>query len=449
MKLIVIGGNPAGLSAASGARRIHADWDINVYEMGEYISYGSCGLPYYVGGIVETSDKLITLTKEVLLKKRNVPVHTFHRVTSVNFDEKTVNILDIKSEKEYKENYDILMIATGGKPKVMSNLALKHPRVFKIHTISDADRVKKNLIGSGAKSGIIIGAGYIGLEMLEAYKEIGIENLTIIGPRLVFRSKTQDFVKKELEENGVKVFLGSRVKTLESISDKRLKVTLKDNTEIESDFVQVSIGVVPNTDIFTDSKLEMLTNGAIITDEFMRTNIVDVYAGGDCCAVYHKILKKNTYIPLAPAANKQGRIAGKHLAGGNVDPFPGVVGTSIFKVFNLYCAQTGITEEAALNLGYDVQTTLIENNEIAHYYPGVKKMSVLLRFDAKSHLLLGAEITAPTALGAKKIDVLATALTANMKIEDIQGLDLSYAPPFASVWDPILIAANIASKKLK
>ncbi|MCP4763578.1 MAG: FAD-dependent oxidoreductase [archaeon] len=447
MKLIVIGGNPAGLSAASAVRRANPDWEIEVYEMGGYISYGSCGLPYYIGGIVESSNKLITITKEDFLEKRNIPIYIFHKVISVDFEDKTVTVQNIKENKRIKKKYDYLMIATGGKSKITKNLDLEHPRVFKIHTISDAKKIKKALIGKKIKSGILVGAGYISLETLEAYKQIGILNLTIIGPRLVFRSKTQEYIKKELEKNGIKMILDSYVEKIESISGEKLKVTVNNGVELESDFVQIAIGVVPNTDIFKDSDLEMI-KGAIVTDEYMKTNIENVYAAGDCCTVYHRLLKKKTYIPLAPAANKQGKIAGQIISGLKVDPYQGIVGTSIFKVFDLYCSKTGITFEEAKKLGYEAETILINNNEIAHYYPNKGKMTVLLVFDIKTHLLLGGEITAPTPLGAKKIDVLATALFMKMKIEDLQKLDLAYAPPFAPVWDPLLIAANIARKKL-
>ncbi|MHA1213626.1 MAG: CoA-disulfide reductase, partial [Candidatus Heimdallarchaeota archaeon] len=173
----------------------------------------------------------------------------------------------------------------------------------------------------------------------------------------------------------------------------------------------------------------------------------NVYSAGDCAAIYNKLLKKNVYSPLAPAANRLGRLAGTHIAGKKVDPFPGIVGTAVFKVYDLYCAQTGISEQFAKDMGYNVQTSLITINELAHYYPGAKKMSILLRFDPDSHLLLAAEITAPSSLGAKKIDVFATALTMKMTIDDIQQLDLAYAPPFAPAWDPILVSANVARKK--
>ncbi len=453
MKLVVIGGNPAGLSAASAVRRAHRDWIIDVYEKGPYISYGSCGLPYYISGIVEDRDKLITITKEQFLEKRNIPVHIYQEVLSVNFNAKIVKVKDIKTNEIFEKGYDYLVIATGGKPKIRPEITLEHNNIFHVHTIEDADRVKNSLIRNDFKSGILLGAGYINLEMIEAYKALGIDDLTIVGPRLIFRTKSQDYIKEELEKHGIKVILGKYVKSLEAVSDKRLKISLGNGDSLEADFVQISIGVVPNTDIFNNTKLKMV-RGAIIVDEYMRTNVENVFAAGDCTMVYHQILKQNMYIPLAPAANKQGRIAGNTIAGNKVDPFPGVVGTSVWKVFDLYCGKTGITGAEAKGLGYETDSVLIESNEIAHYYPNrgnqfELKMTTYLLFNVKTHHLLGAEITAPSPLGGKKIDVLATALAAKMKIEDIQKLDLSYAPPFAPVWDSILIAANVARKKCR
>lgn len=448
MKLVVIGGNAAGLSAASAARRGKPELEIEVFEKSNYISYGSCGLPYYIGGIVENSQKLITISQDDFLKKRNIPIYTNHEVTSVDFESKTVKILDIKSNKEFEKDYNILVIATGAKPLIFPSLDLIHPRVFKLHTIDDANQIKNSLIGKNVQSGIVIGAGFIGLEMLEAYSEIGIKDLTLVDIQTVFKSKSKDFIFKELEKNGIKLKIGSLVKQIEPLSDERLKVELQNGTILEAGFVQVSIGVVPNTEIFKDSKLKMI-KGAIVTDEYMNTNIPSVYAAGDCCTVYHQILKRNVYIPLAPAANKMGRIVGNRIGERPTDPFAGVLGTAIFKVFDLHCARTGITLDEAKQLGYDADTIFIENAEYAHYYPNKGKMSILMVFDAKSHLFLGAEITSPTPLGAKKIDVFSCALSAKMKIEEISRLDLSYAPPFAPVWDPILIAANVARKKLK
>ncbi|UCE13331.1 MAG: FAD-dependent oxidoreductase [Candidatus Heimdallarchaeota archaeon] len=451
MKVVVIGGNPAGLSAASAIRRIHADWEINVYEKDQYVSYGACGIPYYVSDEVKTLDQLITLTKEKLEEHRNIPVHLFHEVIKVDFEAKVALVKDLKHNREFSKPYDYLVIATGARAKSDPLLDIKHPRIFKVHTLNHAEQLKSFLEKNTVDSAVVIGTGYIGLEMLESYIAQGIkgEQITVIGPRLIFRSSSQKYVESELREKGVNIILQRRVTKVESISDTKIKVILDDGLIIETNLVQLSIGVVPATDMFKDTDLELLPNGAIVTNEFMQTNIPHVYAAGDCASSYHKILKKNVYIPLAPAANKQGRVAGSIISGKSDFPFPGVVGTAIYKVLDLYCASTGITEVEAKQLGYDAQVTTIESKEIAHYYPGAKKMSIQLVFDAESHLLLGAEITAPSTLGAKKIDVLATALTAGMRIDDIQKLDLSYAPPFAPVWDPILIAANVARKKCK
>lgn len=451
MKTIIIGGNPAGLSAASAIRRKHPDWKIDVYEKGKYISYGACGIPYFVSKEVEKLDDLITLSKDAMEKKRKVPIHLFHEVISVDFSKKIVKIQNLQENRIFNSNYDFLVIATGGKARIPSDIT-EHPRLFKIHTLGDAERLRSFLEEENIESVVIIGAGYIGLEMLESYLAQGIkgENISVVGPRLVFHSESQEYVREEVEKHKIKVLLQKRVKTIESISDDRLKVILEDGEILESDLVQLSVGVVPATEMFKVTELKMLSNGAIVTDEFMRTNIPGVYAAGDCVASYHQLLKKHVYIPLAPAANKQGRIAGEHIAGKKADPFPGVIGTSIFKVLDLYCARTGLDPVQAKQLGSNnVQVTKIENNEIAHYYPSAKKMSILVVFDTKTHKLLGAEITAPSPLGAKKIDVFVTALAAKMRMEDIQKLDLAYAPPFAPVWDPILIVANVARKKLQ
>ncbi|MHA1110198.1 MAG: FAD-dependent oxidoreductase [Promethearchaeota archaeon] len=451
MKLIVIGGNPAGLSAASAVRRAHPDWELIVYEMGEFVSYGSCGLPYYVSDIVESRDKLITLTPAILKEKRKIPVKLFHEVTSVDFANKSVKVMDLTNNKEFEDKYDFLMLAVGAKSKKME---LEHPNIFSMHTIPDADRIKSIVKEKKFSSGVLIGSGYIGLEMVEAYRELGVQKLTLIGPRLIFTSESQDFILAELEKHNIRVITGQYVKGIEKIDENHIRVMLE-NESIETEFVQVSIGVIPNTHFLEGTPLKM-EKGAIIVDEFMRTNMENVFAAGDCVTSFHNILKKNIYLPLAPAANKQGRIAGKMIAteGKNVDGFPGVVGTSLWKVFDLYCGKTGITKEQGEKMGLEVATTFIKTNEIAHYYPNIsgkfgEKMSVLLVYDVNSHNLLGGEITSPSQIGAKKIDVLATALAAGMKIEDIQNLDLGYQPAFSPVWDPILVAANVARKKLK
>jgi NADPH-dependent 2,4-dienoyl-CoA reductase/sulfur reductase-like enzyme len=451
MKLIVIGGNPAGLSAASAVKRAHPDWEIIVYEMGEYVSYGSCGLPYYIYDLVENREKLMTLTPQLLREKRKINVKLYHKVNSVNFENKTITVLDIENSKEILDDYDFLMISVGAKPKQMN---IEHPNIFYIHTIPDADYIKNVIRKNQFKSGVLIGSGYIGLEMVEAYKELGVENLTLIGPRLIYTSESQKFINQELEKHNVRVIQGKYVKEVKKIENGKLKLILP-NDSIETEFIQASIGVIPNTKFLEGTSLKM-DKGAIVVDQYMRTNIDQVYAGGDCVTSYHRVLNKNVFMPLAPAANKQGRIAGKNIAleGRPTHSFPGIVGTSLWKVFDLYCGKTGIDIQEARECGIDADSVLITTNEVAHYYPDIngnfgEKMSTLLVFDVNSHKLLGGEITSPSPIGAKKIDVLATALYAEMTIEDIQNLDLGYHPAFSGVWDSLLVAANVASKKLK
>jgi len=290
--------------------------------------------------------------------------------------------------------------------------------------------------------------GYIGLEMLETYIKFGVKDITIIGETSIFESRNMDYILKELKEKHINVIYPALVDRVEVINDTRLRVVLKDRT-IETDFIQINVGIAPNTEFLKGTGIAMLPNGAIIVDEFMRTNIPNVFAAGDCASVYHRLLKKNVYMPLAPAANKQGRIAGTFIATQESRKFPGVVGTIICKVLDLYCSKTGLSDKQVQELNLNVSTTHIEHPEKASYYPGSGKMSVTLIYNVDNHLLLGAEITAPSASGAKRIDVLATALNANMKVEDLLDLDLAYAPPVSPVYDPILIAANEAIKNLK
>ncbi|MHA2238677.1 MAG: FAD-dependent oxidoreductase, partial [Candidatus Hodarchaeales archaeon] len=437
MRIVVIGGNPAGLSAASAIRRLKKNWEINVYEKDKFISYGACGIPYYIADEIKKVDSLITLTQSQMQEKRNIPVHIYHEVIDVNFSEKNVTIKDVKNDVSFIRPYDKLVIATGGQEKPLKEFKDKHDRIYYIHTLNHAKKLKEFLKTSTNEINnvTIIGAGYIGLEMLEAYKAHNIPYITIIGPRLVFESDSQKYVYQELVNHGIQIKFGNRVREIKTLSEKELRIILDDSTEIDSDLLQISVGVNPATSLFREKGVDMLPNGAILTNEYMETNIPDVFAAGDCVASYHRILKKNVYVPLAPAANKQGRIAGSAIAGSKAIGFPGIVGTSIFKVLDLYCSRSGITISEAREIGYSPESILIENNEIAHYM-GSKKMTILLVFDIESRLLLGAEITAPSALGAKKIDVFATAIAFGMKIDDIQKLDLSYAPPFAPVWDP-------------
>lgn len=448
MKIRIIGGNPAGLSAASAVKKAHPEWEVIVYERSEFVSYASCGIPYYVEELVDDIHRLITITKERFMSERDIPIQTQHEVRKVDFSKKELTIKNLVNNQEFQDSFDKLLIATGAKPLLTSGLSLSHPRVFYVRSMENAIAIRQFLQGTKVDKVVIIGAGYIGLEMLEAYLHYHVKEIHLIAKHDILPGKFGEKVRDLIISKGIHLHHNQIATQLTRINDQQLEVVLQDGNKIVADMVQISIGVVPDTDLFTNTPLRM-ERGAIVVDRFQQTNIPDVFAAGDCCLAYHQLLNKYIYLPLAPCANKQGRVAGNKMADLPTNEFQGVVGTAIFKVLDLHLAKTGISDQEAKTMGYDVDSVMIDNNEIAHYYPGAQKMSILLRFDKKSHLLLGAEILAPNPIGAKKIDVLATALTAKMKIEEIQTLDLAYAPPFGTVWDPIVIAADVASKKLK
>lgn len=446
--VIIIGGNAGGLSAASAIRKAHADWDLAVYEKGTYFSYGACGLPYYIKGEVADLNNLITLTKDTLQKARKIPIFEKHLITAVDFPNKRLHIRNLLTNVEFDKEYDFLVLATGGRSKKIAPISIDHPRVKSVHTLEDGKKIRDLFETTKIESVVCIGMGYIGLEMLETYIKYGIKDITIIGETSLFESRSMDYILKELKAKNINFNYPALVERVEVISDTRLRVVLKDHS-METDFIQINVGVAPNTEFLKGSGISMLPNGAIIVDEHMQTNIPNVFAAGDCATVFHRLLKKNVYMPLAPAANKQGRIAGNYIATQDSRKFPGVVGTIVCKVLDLYCAKTGLSDKQVQELNLNVSTTLIEHPDKASYYPGAGKMSVTLIYDVDSHLLLGAEIAAPSAAGAKRIDVLATALYAHMKVEDLLDLDLAYSPPVSPVYDPILIAANEAIKNLK
>ncbi len=452
-KVVIVGGNAAGLSAASRIKKFKPEWELTVYEKGEYVSYGGCGLPYYVQGLVKELGHLITLTPEDVIQKRKIPLKLHHEVVSADFKNKTITVRDLKEGIEKNESYDYLFLGTGAKPTIPENFEVdsRHPRVVEVHTLNQSQEIRNMLENSNGniKTVAIVGVGFIGQEMFQAYKRFeSIKDIIGIGPLRPFTGKLEEIFEAKLKDKNIK-HINQYVENVSELEDGKLKITMGNGDNIEADLVQYSVGVSPNTKPFKDSGLKMLKNGAIVIDEFCKTSVDSVYAAGDCATVKHKIIGKDHYIPLAPAANRLGRLAGNHIAGTNPDPFPGVVGTAIWKCFDLHCAQTGINQTLAEKLNLNAESVTITNREVAHYYPSDNKMTISLRFNPETHKILGCEIIADSTMGAKKIDVIATALAAEMTIDDLQKLDLGYAPPFSPVYDPVLIAANVARKKCK
>ncbi len=447
MKIVIIGGVAAGMSAASKAKRVNPDSEIIVFEKGNETSYGACGLPYYISNVNEDVNLLRIRTPEEF-RKQNIDVRILHEVKDVNLEENKITVYDILNEQEFEETYDKLVITSGASPVIPPIIGLekKYNNVFSVKTIEDADRIKRYLANENIKNVCIIGAGYIGLEMVEACAKIG-KKVTIVEMRDVLLSSVDhemsDTIHKELEKHSVTVRLSETIH--EVIGEEQVYKVKSNKNEYDVDAVIVAVGVKPNTHFLKNTNIELAANGAIITNKKMETNCRDVYAGGDCSLIHHKILNKNVYLPLGTNANKQGKIIGENILGKN-KKFPGAMGTAAIKVFDLEVGRTGISEKEAQenNIRYD--TVLVQAPSHAPYYPNQKIIHIKLIYDPNTKIILGAQLVGEKG-AAIRTDVFAAIIDARYTAEQVSDLDFCYAPPFAYVWDAVQIAANMILSK--
>lgn len=444
---VIIGGDAAGMSAASKLRRLDPEASIEVFERGDHISYAACGMPYWIGNVIKDGAQLEVLTPQVAREKRNIAVVTRHQVESIHPASQTIQVRDIESGQEREVGYDKLLIATGARAALPPIPGMDHPGVFTLRSLADGKAIKAFVETHNPQHATIIGAGYIGLEMAEAFRELGMdvtlfEMLEQVAP--TFDPDMMNDVEAHIREQGVDLRLKTGVKAISS-SEGRLIVDTS-NERLNTDLVIVSTGVRPNSELAREADLELGESGAIRIDQHMQTSDLNIFAAGDCAEHQHRVLGEAAWIPLAPAANKGGRIAGENM-GGMKTIFPGILGTAVVKVFDLTIAQTGVTENQMKRLGRDeqIRATVITAGSKAHYYPGSTPVTVKLITDRESRKLLGAQMVGRSDV-AKRLDVLATAITAGMTVDEISMLDLTYAPPFAPVYDPVHIAANVAVK---
>ena len=451
-RLVVIGGCAAGMSAASKARRLNPDLEIVVYERTGFVSYGSCGLPYYVSGLIDDHNTLVVRTP-AQFAKRDIQVHLHHEVTEIDTENRRVLVDDLLNDggatRGRYESYDKLLVATGGRPIMLPDFSLDDlAGVFVMRAVEDGVATREFIQQERPKKAVIIGAGYIGLEMAESFHELGLET-TVIGrpPQVLkrFDSDMAQIVQDELESKGIRLSLGDEVKALEGDAQGRVRRVTSSKGAFEADLVLLAMGVQPNAAMAESAGVALGQTGAIATDSQMRTNLPHVFAAGDCAEAHHRITGHGDYIPLGTTANKQGRVAGTNLGGGQAE-FEGIVGTAITKVLDVYAALSGLSEKEARALGYRVQSTTIKAGSRAHYYPGGRPMHVKLVVEEGSGRLLGGQIVGDEG-ASLRIDVLATALHQGMTIEELSRLDLAYVPPIAPVWDPLLVAANVALKE--
>lgn len=447
-KLIVIGGTAAGLSAASKAKRLTPSLEIEVYERSGYISYGACGLPYYVGDIIKDADELISVTADVMRDKRGIPTFIHHEVTAIDRENKTVTVRNLDTGDEFVRAYDKLVIATGASPVRLSIPGADLSGVHYLRNVEDGIGLK-GAVAAG-KHAVIIGGGFIGLELAEELTNTGVkvhllEAMDRLLPFLDERFSEQ--VKTTLEQNGVCVHLSAKAEQLLGENGAVCGVKLEDGETLEADLVVVSIGVRPESKLATAAGLETGLRGGIVVDEHQQTSDPCIWACGDCVQMKHLITGKPAYVPLGTTANKQGRTAGAALAGAS-DTFKGILGSSVTKVFDLYIAVTGLSLAQARENGFAAASSIITKADRASYYPGGGDNTICMVLDETTGRLLGAQAIG-TSTVAGRMNVFVAAITAGMTVEEINDLDFVYAPPVAPVYDPILIAASQAMKKVK
>jgi NADPH-dependent 2,4-dienoyl-CoA reductase/sulfur reductase-like enzyme len=426
MRLLVIGGVAAGLSAAARARRIDPGLEIVVLEKGATISYGACGLPYYLEGRVRRAEQLIVHTPEYFRKERNIEVRTGARVVSISHPRREVALDGAGGERLH---YDRLVIATGARPRATDFEGANLPHVFTLHTLEDAERLKAYLRDKRPKQAVVMGAGYIGLEAADTLRRNGLA-VTVVeqGPHVLGRGDAEltKAVRERLQRFRVELQLDTRI------------------TDVERyDLVILATGIRPNVEIAAEAGVEVGRTGAIRVDDHMETNLQGVYAAGDCAEALHRVTGRPAYIPLGTTANKMGRVAGAN-ATGRRERFGGVVGTAIVKIFGMGVAITGLSVDQARRDGFSPVSARITAPCRAGYFGG-KPLTVELVADGGTRRLLGGSAWGEDGVEGR-INVIATALYNRMRVEDLEQLDLAYAPPFATVWDPVLIAAQQLSK---
>jgi len=448
-RLIVIGGVAAGMSAASRARKLKPDMEILVFEKGGYVSYAGCGLPYLISDKVKSSDRLVVYDAKFFKEKRNIDVFLHHEVKRIFTQRKAVMVRNIATGEGKEYPYDKLLIATGARPFVPPIKGMDSAGVFTLRPLEDGIAIKEYIGRNSPKQGLLIGAGYIGMEMAESFAEAGLK-VTLLEkmPNILgtMDSEITEIIEQELNRNNVTLLKSKAVVEFAGENSHLRRAILDNGESLDADIAVVGAGLRPNSEIAKDAGIELGKTGAIKVNQRMETNIPDIYAAGDCAEAYHLVLNRNVYIPLATTANKQGRAAGENIAGGSAS-FPGIVGTAIFKVFDLEVGRTGITEKEAKAEGIEYAANVIEHGSRAPYYPGVSPIRIKLLADKKTGRLLGAQMVGREGV-SKRIDVFATAITAKMSVHEIRDLDLGYAPPFAPPYDPILIAADELHKKL-
>ena len=453
MKVVIVGGVAGGATAAARIRRLNEQAEIVVFERSGYISYANCGLPYYIGDVITDPEELTLQTPESFFSRFRIMMKVLHEVTAIHHDRKTVSIRNLKTGEEFEEGYDKLILSPGAKPTQPKLSDMEANKLFTLRTVEDTFKIKAYINNNHPKSAVIAGGGFIGLELAENLRELGMD-VTIVQSQkqlmMPFDSDMAAFIHAEVRKHGIHLVLGHKVEGFIE-KDGGVNVLLSDGTSLPGDIAVLAIGVTPDTHLAKEAGLELGVRGSIVVNDRMETSVPDIYAAGDAVQVKHFVTDEDTLISLAGPANKQGRIIADNICGGD-SRYMGSQGSSVIKVFDLTAASTGINETHAKNAGLNADTVILSPMSHAGYYPGGKVMTMKVVFEKETYRLLGAQIVGYEGVD-KRIDVLATAIRAGMKATELKDLDLAYAPPYSSAKDPVNMAGfmveNIANGVLK
>ncbi|ASA77043.1 CoA-disulfide reductase [Thermococcus sp. 5-4] len=434
--VVIIGGGAAGMSAASRVKRLKPEWDVKVFEATEWVSHAPCGVPYVVEGI-SPKEKLMHYPPEVFIKKRGIDLHMRAEVLEVAQGEVRVR----EPDGEHTYGWDYLVFANGASPRVPAVEGIDLPGVFTADLPPDAVAIREYMERNSVENVVIIGGGYIGVEMAEAFAAQG-KNVTLIerNERVMAKAFDKEVTDVLEEEMRKRINLRTQEIILRIEGEERVERVITDAGEYRADIVILATGIRPNVELARELGVRMGETGAIWTNEKMETSVENVYAAGDVAETKHLITGRRVWIPLAPVGNKMGYVAGSNIAGREVH-FPGVLGTSVTKFFDVEIGKTGLTEAEAIREGYDVRTAFIKAGTRPHYYPGAKPIWLKGVVDNETNRLLGVQAVGAEILS--RIDTAAAMLTAGFTTRDVFFTDLAYAPPFAPVWDPLIVLARV------
>lgn len=444
MKVVIVGGVAAGATAAARLRRLDEQAEILIFERSGYISYANCGLPYYIGDVITDPEALTLQTPEQFFARFRVQVRVRHEVTALHPERKTVSVTDLATGRTFEESYDKLILAPGARPTQPRLPGVGLERVFTLRTVEDTFRIKEFIQKNKPRSAVLAGGGFIGLELAENLRELGMEVTIVQRPKQLMNPFDADMaalIHAEMRRHGVQLALGSTVEGF-TPTNRGVEVLRKDEPSLQADMVVLAIGVTPDTALAKSAGLALGIKDSILVNDRMETSVPDIYAAGDAVQVRYAITGQDALISLAGPANKQGRIIADNICGMN-SRYTGSQGSSVVKVFSMTAAATGVNEKNARNAGFDPEAVILSPMSHAGYYPGGRLMTMKLVYDKPTLRVLGAQIVGYEGVD-KRIDVLATAIHAEMTAPQLKELDLAYAPPYSSAKDPVNMAGFMA-----